>query len=71
MISHMVTTVNLPDELHAALRRLADEQRRSMNQVITEALGRFVADHEHRARIDAATAEIVARDAELLDRLAK
>ena len=67
----MVTTVSLPDELHAALRRLADEQRRPMNQIITEVLSRFVADHEHRAQVDAATAEIVARDAELLDRLAK
>jgi predicted transcriptional regulator len=67
----MVTTVSLPDELHAALRQLADEQRRPMNQIVVEALGRFVAEHEHRARVDAATAEIVARDAELLDRLAK
>lgn len=63
--------MSLPDDLHAALRRLADEQRRPMNQIIAEVLGRFVADHEHRARVDAATAEIVARDAELLDRLAK
>lgn len=67
----MVTTVSLPDELHTALRRLADEQRRPMNQIVTEVLTRFVADHEHRAKVDAATAEIVARDAELLDRLAK
>lgn len=63
--------MSLPDELHAALRRLAEGQHRSMNQIITEVLARFVADEEHRARVDAATAEIVVRDAELLDRLAK
>lgn len=67
----MVTTINIPDELHTGLRRLAEQQHRSMNQLITEVLSSFVAEHERRALVDAAAAEVVARDAELLDRLAK
>jgi predicted transcriptional regulator len=67
----MVTTVNLPDELHAALKRVADEEHRSMNATILVAVERYVAERSHRSKIRELAAEVARRDAELLDRLAK
>jgi len=34
----MITTVNLPDELHAQLKQVADQERRSMNATILMAV---------------------------------
>lgn len=67
----MVTTVNLPDELHAQLKRVADEEHRSMNATILVAVERYVAERGHRSRVRGLAAEVARRDAELLDRLAK
>lgn len=66
-----MAAMDLPEDLYVALRRLAHAQGRPVEQLVAEVLGRFVSDHEHRARIDAASAEIVSRDATLLDRLAR
>jgi predicted transcriptional regulator len=67
----MVTTVNLPDELHAALKRVADDEHRSMNATILVALEQYVATRSHRAKVRELAADVARRDADLLDRLAK
>ncbi len=67
----MVTTVNLPDELHAQLKQVAEEEHRSMNATILVALERYVAERTHRGRVRELAGEVARRDAELLDRLAK
>lgn len=68
---HMVTTVNLPDELHAQLKRVADEEHRSMNATILVAVEQYVAERSHRLQVRELAREVARRDAELLDRLAK
>ena len=67
----MVTTLTLPDELHAALKRLADEEHRSMNATILVAVERYVAERSHRAKVREFAEDVARRDAELLDRLAQ
>jgi predicted transcriptional regulator len=67
----MVTTVNLPDELHAALKRVAEDEHRSMNATILVALEQYVAARSHRAKVRELAADVARRDAELLDRLAR
>ncbi|MDQ7908708.1 Arc family DNA-binding protein [Phytohabitans sp. ZYX-F-186] len=67
----MVTTVNLPDELHAALKRVADDEHRSMNATILVAVERYVADRSHRSRVRELATDVARRHAELLDRLGK
>ncbi len=67
----MVTTINLPSELHAALKRVADDEHRSMNATILVAVEQYVAARSHRAKVRELAADVAQRDAELLDRLAK
>jgi predicted transcriptional regulator len=67
----MITTVNLPEELHAQLRRVADEDRRSTNATIVVAVEQYVAARSHRARVRELAEDVAGRDAELLDRLAQ
>jgi predicted transcriptional regulator len=66
----MITTVNLPDELHAALKQIADDEHRSMNATIVVAVEQYVAVRSHRAKVRELAADVAQRDAELLDRLA-
>jgi predicted transcriptional regulator len=67
----MVTTVNLPDELHAALRRVAEEEHRSMNATILVAVEQYVTARSHRSKVRELAADVAQRDAELLGRLAQ
>lgn len=67
----MVTTVNLPDDLHAALRRVADDEHRSMNATILVAVEQYVAARSHRSKVRALAADVARQDAELLARLAR
>jgi predicted transcriptional regulator len=67
----MVTTVNLPDELHAALKRVAEDEHRSMNATILVALEQYVAARSHRTKVHELAADVARMDAELLDRLAQ
>jgi predicted transcriptional regulator len=67
----MVTTVSLPDELHAALKRIADDEHRSMNATILVAVEQYVAVRSHRSKVRELAAEVARRDTELLDRLAQ
>ena len=65
----MVTTVNLPDQLHEQLKALAEEEHRSMNATILVAVERYVADRGHRSRVRELALDVSVRDAELLRRL--
>ena len=67
----MITTVNLPEELHAQLKQVADEDRRSMNATIVVAVEQYVTARSHRARVRELAVDVASRDAELLDRLAQ
>jgi len=67
----MLTTVNLPDDLHAALKALAEAEHRSVNATILVAVERYIEDSAHRSKVVAAAREVAGRDAVLLDRLAK
>jgi predicted transcriptional regulator len=67
----MITTVNLPEELHAQLKQVADEDRRSMNATIVVAVEQYVSARSHRARVRDLAKDVASRDAELLDRLAR
>ncbi len=67
----MITTVNLPEELHAQLKQVADEDHRSMNATIVVAVEQYVAVRNHRARVHELARDVAGRDAELLRRLAR
>jgi predicted transcriptional regulator len=67
----MVTTINLPNELHAALKQIADDEHRSMNATILVAVEQYVAVRSHRSKVRELAADVARRDAELLNRLAK
>jgi predicted transcriptional regulator len=67
----MITTVNLPDELHSLLKQVADRERRSMNATILMAVEQYVTERSHRGRVRELAAEVARQDAELLDRLAR
>ncbi|MGF1645983.1 MAG: Arc family DNA-binding protein [Kineosporiaceae bacterium] len=67
----MVTTVNLPDDLHAALKQLADAEHRSANATIIVAISEYIQRHQRRATVGALAAEVAERHRELLDRLAE
>ena len=41
-MSHMTTTVRLPEDLYEALRRRAFDERRPVAEIIREAIGRFL-----------------------------
>lgn len=44
MIVHMRTTLNLDDELHAALKRLAADEGRSLTEVLEDAIRGLLAN---------------------------
>ena len=61
--------LRLSDEEAAALRRKAEEEGRSMQEVARTAINEYTRDR--RARLAAAIERIRTEDAELLDRLAR
>jgi predicted transcriptional regulator len=52
----MITTMNLPDDLHASLKQVAEAEHRR---------------HDKQAKVRALAAEVAERHKELLDRLAQ
>jgi len=64
----MAMNLRLSDEDAAALRRRAEAEGRSMQEVAQTAIRQYVADRP--ARLAAAIERIRTEDAELLDRLA-
>ena len=67
----MITTVNLPDELHASLKKVAEAERRSANATIVVAVAEYVSRRDKRSKVQALATEVAERHAELLDRLAQ
>jgi predicted transcriptional regulator len=67
----MVTTVSLPDHLHARLKVIAEREHRSMNATIIVAVERYLDGEDRRSRIRELAQNVAERDAELLDRLAR
>lgn len=67
----MVTTVNLPDDLHARLKQVAEAEHRSANATIVVAITEYVSRHDKRAKVHALATEVAERHRELLDRLAQ
>ncbi|MFC7544846.1 Arc family DNA-binding protein [Plantactinospora sp. GCM10030261] len=67
----MITSVNLPDGLHERLKRLAEQEHRSMNATIVVALEEYVSAHGRRDRVRDLARDVATRDAELLRRLAE
>jgi hypothetical protein len=53
------------------LRRIADDEHRSMNATIVVAVEQYVAARSHRSKVRELAAEVARRDVELLDRLAQ
>lgn len=68
---HMITTVNLPDDLHASLKQVAEAEHRSANATIIIAITEYVSRHNKQAKVRALAAEVAERHKELLDRLAQ
>lgn len=60
-------TLRLPDNEHEALRRKAEAEGRSMQDVARAAIAAYVNDRPQRLR--AAIADVVHEDAEILRRL--
>jgi predicted transcriptional regulator len=67
----MITTVNLPDDLHASLKQVAEAEHRSANATIIVAITEYVSRHDKRAKVRALAGEVAERHRELLDRLAQ
>lgn len=67
----MITTINLPDDLHARLKQIADGEHRSANATIIVALSEYVERAQRRDRVGTLAAEVAQRHRELLDRLAE
>ena len=65
----MAMNLRLTDDETAALRRKADEEGRSMQEVAREAIRQYTSDRT--VRLAAAIERIRIEDSELLDRLGK
>jgi predicted transcriptional regulator len=65
----MAMNLRLTDEETDALRRKADQEGRSMQEVAKSAIAEYVSDRP--ARIRAAIDRVRVEDAELLDRLGR
>lgn len=67
----MITTVDLPDDLHERLKQLAEQEHRSVNEMIVTVIKEYVAARSQQARVRELAREVAVRDAELLRRLAQ
>ena len=67
----MTRTIDLPDELAAALREVAAAEHRSVQQTLVLAAQEYVERHKLRARVRESGRRIIEQDRELLDRLAQ
>ena len=67
----MTRTIDLPEELAAALKEVAAAERRSVQQTLVVAAQEYVERHQLRSRVRESGLRIVEQDQELLDRLAQ
>jgi predicted transcriptional regulator len=67
----MTRTIELPDELAAALKEVAAAEHRSVQQTLVLAAQEYVERHRLRSRVRESGRRIIEQDKELLDRLAQ
>lgn len=67
----MTRTIELPDELAAALKEVAAAEHRSVQQTLVLAAEEYVERHKLRSRVRESGRRIIEQDKELLDRLAQ
>jgi uncharacterized protein (DUF1778 family) len=71
MIATMTTrSIRIPDDIDALLVQAAEEDHISVNTAVVQAVEEWTRMRTHRARVRAVTAQVMAEDADLLDRLA-
>jgi predicted transcriptional regulator len=67
----MTRTIELPDELAAALKQVAEAEHRSVNSILVIAATEYVQRRNQRALVAATTQKVIELDRELLERLAQ
>ena len=67
----MTRTIELPDDLAAALKEVASAEHRSVQQTLVLAAQEYVERHKLRSRVRESGRKIIEQDQELLDRLAQ
>jgi predicted transcriptional regulator len=67
----MTRTIDLPDDLAAALKEVAAAEHRSVQQTLVLAAQEYVERHKLRSRVRESGRRIIEQDQELLDRLAQ
>jgi len=67
----MTRTIELPDDLAAALKDVATAEHRSVQQTLVLAAQEYVERHKLRSRVRESGRKIIEQDRELLDRLAQ
>lgn len=67
----MTRTIDLPDELAAALKEVAAAEHRSVQQTLVLAAQEYVERHKMRLRVRESGRRVIEQDQELLDRLAQ
>ena len=66
----MTRTIELPDDLAAALKDVATAEHRSVQQTLVLAAQEYVERHKLRSGVRESGRKIIEQDQELLDRLA-
>jgi predicted transcriptional regulator len=67
----MTRTIELPDDLAAALKEVAAAEHRSVQQTLVLAAQEYVERHKLRSRVRESGLKVIEQDRELLDRLAQ
>lgn len=50
MLSHMKTTIHIPDSLMKEARKLANKERTTLKSLVEEGLRRVISDHRKRGK---------------------
>lgn len=66
----ITTTITLPEHLHAELKQIAEEERRSFTQTVVTELEKAVSTRRHRSRVQEMAELVRDEHGDLLDRLA-
>jgi predicted transcriptional regulator len=63
-------SIRIPDALDRKLVTVAEAEHISLNSAIVQAVDSWVRQHQHRSRVQEITAQVMAEDQDLLQRLA-